>query len=124
MKALIALFALLLFAFAGKSAHAAPFETSAPQACTVGTVVLDHYVLHVGTTSTVLTPTTNASGQCYVHYDIGPLISGLSTSAANTLLATYTVTAANALGQESSAVPFALLPGIPAAPGAFTVTAN
>jgi hypothetical protein len=118
MKLIVGLIVAMVLFFIALGAKAAPFETSAPQACTN----LDHYVLHVGTSAISLVPTTNTGGQCYVHYDIGPLIAGLSTTAANALLATYTVTAANAIGMETSAVPFASLPGLPSAPGQFTVT--
>jgi hypothetical protein len=111
--------AILLCLLSGV-AYAAPFETSVPQVCTN----LDHYNIHVGTTVTALAPTTNTSGQCYFHYDIGPLITGLSNSAANALLATYTVTAANVLNMESTSVPFVALPGVPSAPGALSVTAQ
>ena len=124
MKSLFFAFVLSLFAVA---AQAAPFETSPAIACTStsgGGYTLDHYNVHVGTTVTAVAPTVNTAGLCYFHYDIGALISGLSVAAANTLLATYTVAAANPINQESTAVPFAALPGVPPTPGALTVTAN
>jgi hypothetical protein len=103
-------------------ALATPFETSSPSATTCTN--LDHYNVHAGTVVTSVAPTLNASGQCYFHYDVGPLIVGLTTAAANSLLATYSVAAANALNMESAASPFAALPGVPSAPGALVLTVN
>ena len=107
---------LALVLLAPVAAFAAPFEISDDYLSTM--VQPDHFVVRCSSTTTQVPVAKDAANGnlLYFRYDIA----GMTAAQ----VAACNVTAANSIGQESTSVPFAPLPGIPGAPAGMRVTAQ